>query len=273
MIGHLDGEIGSRIDEWKNRIHPGDLASTWERVEEHLQGRTESFEHETRLRFRDGTFKWFLCRGKVIHRDPQGKALRMVGTLTDIHLRKHMEVELRRNQEQLQALASLDPLTNLFNRRTGLTMLEVELARARANGGSFTIGFLDIDGLKQVNDRLGHAAGDELLRSAAKLFQNGVRPNDVVCRMGGDEFMILFPDSDALEAARVMEEVHRQAEVINREPGKTFSLRFSAGFETCDGLGNPDLEALLHRADQKMYAVKRTRKANGDGADPSSSPL
>jgi diguanylate cyclase (GGDEF)-like protein len=146
-------------------------------------------------------------------------------------------------------IANRDPATGLGNRRAWLHTLHVEAGRARRTGRPITIVILDIDGLKQVNDAYGHAAGDGLIARAAVALSGTRRATDVVCRLGGDEFGIAAADTDQASAealaARVREALLEQG------------VNVSLGWATSAHLGIDDL---WQRADAAMYEDKRARR-------------
>lgn len=104
MLGYAEGEIGDVFQEWQSRIHGDDLDATLRAMARHLDASTEVFVDEHRLRRKDGGYRWFLARGKVVERDDEGAALHMIGTHTDITARRQADAELRRHRDQLQAL-------------------------------------------------------------------------------------------------------------------------------------------------------------------------
>ena len=158
----------------------------------------------------------------------------------------------RRRQEaetvaaQAVELAGLDALTDLGNRRTWRRALDTEAARARRYGGCSTVVVVDLDGMKQVNDHFGHASGDDYLRRAAEAVAAAARRVDTVCRLGGDEFGILAPSTDASGAAVLVDRLRREL----------FRARVPAsiGSATTD---LADLDAAWQDADVAMYADKR----------------
>ena len=116
---------------------------------------------------------------------------------------------------------------------------------------------LDVDGLKQVNDRLGHAAGDALISAVGEALKLAVRREDSVGRLGGDEFMVVLPRADQAAAARVCQRIESLLEVVSL-PGVA-TVRASMGF-VASGPNEHTAEAMLELADQRMYAAKRQRR-------------
>jgi diguanylate cyclase (GGDEF)-like protein len=162
---------------------------------------------------------------------------------------------LQERVEQLDQLAHQDSLINLPNRRGFMRELERLIARVDRYGIKAAMLFVDLDGLKIINDTFGHRAGDEALIQVAGLLAKGVRHSDVVARIGGDEFGILLESSDehaAQEtAARLIEQISA-CEVLH--DGETLPLSVAIGVGMIDSLDTPD--AIMERADEAMYRRK-----------------
>lgn len=168
---------------------------------------------------------------------------------------RHLEVTRTRLSQEEQT-ARTDALTGLFNRRAFDSELPVFMERARALGTGLAVIAMDLDHFKPVNDRLGHAAGDAVLRGVGKILQQGVRKTDLPCRLGGDEFVVLL--SGLTEAA-----AHGRAEAIRAAIGALSHPGNEAGIQVTATMGGAmyrpgdDVAALLHRADEALYAAKR----------------
>jgi len=168
--------------------------------------------------------------------------------------------ELRRLQETLTTLALRDPLTGLANRRLLEELLDTELARTHRTGGPLAVAYIDLDGLKEINDTYGHDAGDIVLREVARRLVSIVRGVDVVARIGGDEFVVVYepndPASDRL-ADRIDSALSTSIYVTDK-----ISVRCAASVGTADTrtVGN-DRNRLLAAADDAMYQMKRARRA------------
>ncbi len=172
---------------------------------------------------------------------PRFETLRLV---LDVHDR------LRRTSEE-------DGLTGLANRRAFDRLLRREADITARYGGAFVILVLDLDGFKQVNDRLGHAAGDALLRSVGTAMRASLRASDTAARLGGDEFAVLLPRSNSDAAEHV---VRRLAEAVATLPTPV-PLTFCCGIleAIAGGLSAPSPESLMARADELLYAAKESR--------------
>ncbi|HBZ6635905.1 GGDEF domain-containing protein [Clostridium botulinum] len=179
--------------------------------------------------------------------------------------RKSMELENeliknRENQKQLESIAFYDELTGLYNRRCAMLSLE-KLIKSNLE---FSICFVDIDGLKYVNDILGHNEGDEYIKIIANIISNEFYDEDKVCRVGGDEFLILLPncnESLALKRANeLFEKVIYQAENIKKE----YVMSISYGVTHVNMNDDIDLTEIINLADKNMYKFKNLRKKSRD---------
>jgi len=150
--------------------------------------------------------------------------------------------------------AHLDDLTGAYRRDVGLLTLKNEIDRARRADGRFVVAFVDIDGLKQVNDRDGHAAGDHVLQTLIWTVRSNLRSFDPVLRYGGDEFVVGLAGVDVAEAARRFETIER---ALLREVG----VGFSVGLAELES--DEPLEALLARADARLLDVKPKHGGSG----------
>ena len=153
------------------------------------------------------------------------------------------------------AIARTDPLTGLPNTRAFHDAAEAEMARARRYGRPFTIAYLDIDGFKRVNDQLGHARGDEVLKDVAATLGRSLRMSDVAARLGGDEFAMLLPEAGEKAARGALEKVHAAlaAGVRDLKP----KIGFSIGAATFT-LPPTSLSLALGETDELMYSAKRS---------------
>jgi diguanylate cyclase (GGDEF)-like protein len=156
---------------------------------------------------------------------------------------------------EVYKLAALDQLTGLYNRRSGEQRLGEEISRAIRHQRPLTVLMLDLDGLKQTNDKMGHAVGDLILRSFALRLQRAIRGSDLAVRLGGDEFMVLLPECRVDEVHHVM---NRLAELEVDHEGTKIPCRFSCGWT--DYKPGETADEFLKRADEALYADKRAGK-------------
>jgi len=193
----------------------------------------------------------------------QHQIIRMRNQLAD---QIHSLAKVQDLTNEVYKLAALDPLTGLYNRRSGEQRLTEEISRAMRYRRPLTILLLDLDGLKQTNDNLGHAAGDAILRGFAERLQKAIRGSDLAVRLGGDEFMALLPECRTDEVRHVINRI----EVLQIEfEGTKISCRFSRGWT--DYRPGETADELMKRADEALYANKRAGKQETQ-ANPSPVP-
>ncbi len=163
-------------------------------------------------------------------------------------------------REEIQYFSEYDGLTGVLNRRAGFYNLSKLSSKARNSSKTITICFLDINGLKQVNDTLGHDVGDELIVSVANGIKATVRSNDVVARLGGDEFLIVFWDTDEDSAVRIWSRIVAEFTQINETENRAYVISVSCGVETLTPGASRSIDDAVNAADEKMYANKREIK-------------
>jgi diguanylate cyclase (GGDEF)-like protein/PAS domain S-box-containing protein len=184
----------------------------------------------------------------------RGRDGSVVGVATiarDISVRLH-------HQEQLRFLAEHDPLTGTRNRRRFEHEMIDQVGRSRRYGEKAAVVFIDVDGLKRINDAHGHQAGDRALKEIAAAVRHRLRDTDVLARIGGDEFAVLVPYADQAQAQAITNELrHITASGIALDDGTTLSVSASVGFALIDG--DTDSDEVLARADRAMYRDKTRR--------------
>lgn len=162
-----------------------------------------------------------------------------------------------RLHQELERLATLDPLTERFNRRTIEDFGRREVASARRRGSAVAVALLDIDRFKQINDRYGHAAGDTALRSTVVAIEQNLRARDVLGRYGGDELIIVMPDTDSEQAASVCERLRELLACARfADASAQIALTVSIGVASARG-DQADFEQLVQAADAALYDAKR----------------
>ena len=382
IFGYSEEEVSSRIEDSYTRIHPDDLAYVRASMQAHFDRQTESYAVEHRIRCKDGSYKWISSRGKVVSRDSAGRALRMIGTSTDITAMHAMSerlqqtvdlitnltnevpglvfqccmrpggeaffsyasagiadiyelapeqlasgttaleaiihpddlpayrasleasaanlapwqheyrvllprqglrwrqgvarprrladggtlwhglitdvTERKRMEAELQEFATIDFLTQLPNRRHFMTQIEAELARIQRSGRCAAVLMCDLDYFKAINDRWGHAVGDQALRHFAAILRGQLRRSDMVGRVGGEEFAVVLGDADVAEAmafARRLQQ--RVAEAPLQEGGQCIVLTLSIGIAIMSASEN-SVDAALSRSDMALYRAKES---------------
>lgn len=246
LFGYSPKEaVGRNLRLIKSGRHGADFyAAMWAELDAH-----HSWQGEIWNVGKDGVeFPCWLCISAV--RDDAGVVTHYVATHTDITLRKAAEDEFKR-------LAFFDPLTNLPNRRLLSDRLHQAVAKVKREKGRLALIFVDLDKFKPVNDRHGHAAGDQLLQQVANRLRTCVRESDTVARVGGDEFVVLLTSiSQAQDAMHVAQKMHAALrEPFHLPDGKSVQISSSAGIALFPDHG-VDEAALWHHADVAMYAAK-----------------
>jgi two-component system, cell cycle response regulator len=170
--------------------------------------------------------------------------------------------ENERLQQKLRAQALEDPLTGAYNRRHLLDAGAALLSMMRRRGEPLAVAIVDLDHFKQVNDQHGHDAGDRVLRAFAEVASHNTRAEDLVCRYGGEEFVLLLPGAHASQAAERLGLLLQTFSALRFDgaAGGSFSCSFSAGVVDSAAGGEP-LQALLARADGALYDAKDAGRA------------
>jgi len=185
-------------------------------------------------------------------RDGSGQVVAAVATLRDI-------TEQRAAAERLRDLSSADELTGLLNRRGFLAHANTRVATDRRTKAALALLFADVNGLKRVNDELGHEQGDQVIKDAAAVLRTVFRDGDVLARLGGDEFVALLPNFSHAAREPLLERLAAAIRAhVEREP-RPFRLSISAGVTFMDWESGQSLDELLAAADQAMYTRKRER--------------
>lgn len=165
--------------------------------------------------------------------------------------------ELHQLLETERVLANTDPLTGALNRRSFYTIVEKRMIFSEVNKRPYTLVFIDLDNFKTVNDSLGHAEGDKVLKSVVNTLQAQIRNSDLLARLGGDEFLLLLMDIDKTQAINIIQRL--QSSLLNAMKTDNWPITFSIGVLTV--LSVPDsTESLISLTDELMYKVKSKGK-------------
>lgn len=229
-----------------------------------------AMKFELPMRRKDGSEIWVEISSVPIY-GHDGEIDGYQGVARDISLRKqheeallyeHQELENRlqvatKEKSALQALATLDPLTGLYNRRFLDDAITRELARSEREQKQLAVIMLDLDHFKNVNDQYGHAAGDEVLKSLASLMKKASRESDLICRYGGEEFVAIMPNMSAMQAQERVETWRKQLEETTVSYGESkIRITMSAGIAVYPEHGKQG-EELISRADEMLYQSKQ----------------
>jgi len=192
---------------------------------------------------------WYLTTVRPILQG-DGTVATVVCVSKNITDRKHAE-------QQMEHFATTDDLTGVANRRTGMAILTKLLDIARRSGAPFTLMYADINRLKKVNDTWGHSVGDQLIVACCDAIRQSIRQADTLCRMGGDEFLVLLPDCDERLAGVLERRIEERLTAFNSHSGHPWKAGISLGVFGYRRDGPDTADALLSALDELMYAKKR----------------
>jgi len=236
-LGYTPDEL--RAVPFLDRVHPDDRERTEAESAGLFQG-AETLQFENRYRAKDGSWHWLRWSSQL---SPDESLV--YARAADITHLKQIEAEREELLGQVQEMARHDQLTGLPNRRALEEQLPRAMARARRCRLPLSVAILDIDHFKDYNDTHGHLAGDEVLRACAKAWDSSLRGEDTIVRFGGEEFLILLPDTPAEEAGEIVERLRAKTPM-----GQTCS----AGLASWDFAES--IDDLLGRADKALYLAK-----------------
>ena len=239
-------------DGWNIPFHPDDRQRAWNAWQRAVQ--TDGvYALECRLRRADGVYRWWLIRGVSLH-DAEGQVINWFGTCTDIQ-------DLKDSEAQLERSAHYDGLTGLPNRVLLADRLQQEMVQAQRRARPVAVVLLDLDGFKTINDRHGHAAGDQFLIAVAARMRQALRAGDTFARLGGDEFVAVLPDlADTQEGVPLLARLLAAAAQPVAAGDRVLQASASLGATFYPQAEDIDAEQLLRQADQAMYQAKLAGK-------------
>jgi diguanylate cyclase (GGDEF)-like protein len=291
-LGFTEDEVASAVPDIYALFHPDDVDLVRQAVADHLAGVTPQYRCEFRLRSKQGHWVWFANYGRIMDTHTATPGRRLIGVTFNIDDRKRREDEIAQINRQLteqnrllqqlnatlELLAAKDSLTGLCNRRALMELGANECKRAERFGHPLSVLVVDIDFFKAVNDAWGHFAGDRMICAVASVCAARRRSGvDIVARFGGEEFVIVLPETDresALSAAESLRAEVASMSVPVNEEGLRASVTVSIGVSTGMPGSGCSFESLVNRADHALYQAKGTGRnlvycADGpEGAGP-----
>ncbi|TFW33500.1 EAL domain-containing protein [Massilia horti] len=253
LFGYTTQEFSGPIRAWSEHIHPDERDRVVNHIKAAIAGGDSEWIDEYRFLRKDGTVAYVLDRGFII-RDATGRATRMIGAMVDL-------TERRQAERRIEYLAYYDSLTQLPNRQLLMDRLRKAIATSAQHHSTNALFFIDLDNFKSLNDTLGHAVGDQLLKQVAHRLTGCVSHNDTVSRFGGDEYVVLLEhlSDDMVEASAATQAIGERMLKALRQPYKLDEYRHlstaSIGVVLFNG-DKDDIGELLKRADMAMYQAK-----------------
>jgi len=271
-LGYSEAEIPGLVANTLQLVHPADIAATQAALADIFAGKTLQYRCEFRLRAKNGEWIWFANYGKVMdaHSDTPGQ--RFIGVTFNIDDRKRKEDEIaevnRKLAEQnsllqslnttLELLAATDSLTGLANRRTLMEAGARECKRSDRFEHALSVLMVDIDSFKSVNDNWGHMVGDRVICAVADTCRQRVRQGvDTVARLGGEEFVIMLPETSGANAEVLAEALRIEAQHLRVVDDAGAHVPFTVSIGVATLARGQSFEQLLHSADKALYKAKQ----------------
>lgn len=238
-------------------IHPDDLAEVKRQMADHLRGQTPMFNCQYRIITPHGEVRWIQNSGKAVRHADDGSATEVLGKARDITADKQ-------RQQEMHHLAWHDQLTQLDNRSRLLQKIELTRQQSRQDNEYAALLYLDLNRFKEVNDTLGHSAGDALLQEVARRLRTVIRSHDAIARLGGDEFAVLvnhLGENPQEARTRLTTMMNRLLKNLTRDAeleGSVVNVSSSIGIYLFSDDSTPVAE-MLHKADMAQYYSKKNQ--------------
>ncbi|MBH3455097.1 diguanylate cyclase [Pseudomonas monteilii] len=281
MLGYASHSMANSVLTWESVIHPEDYPRVMAHFEAYIRQHNERYLIEYRCRCHDGSYLWIEDSGYIIDRNEDGSVARMLGAHRNIDAGKRLVEQLEQKNQSLEGqvaertrelswvnqqlqrqldenreLAERDALTRIANRYRLEKALQRECERAQRFRQPLSLIAMDLDDFKPINDRYGHARGDAALVRVVDSLRTCLRELDLLARWGGDEFVIVLPQStlgEALDVAGRLRQVMAQLEPVGE-------CRLTMSYGVVQWQEGEDQHALLARADKAMYRAKGAGK-------------
>jgi diguanylate cyclase (GGDEF)-like protein/PAS domain S-box-containing protein len=249
LVGFTENELLS--SNFKSVTHADDLDNDLANLYRLMQSETLTCQVEKRYVHKSGQIVWVLNNVSLV-RDADDIPVHFIFQIQDITERKRVEAAL-------QSLSLIDELTGLYNRRGFMAVTEQHLASIRRNKKVPVILYADLDGLKKINDSLGHPEGDRALVKTAEIFKETFRSSDIIARLGGDEFVVLAAIDNDEGADSLNARLQQKLLVHNAQPNRAYDLSISTGVVHFED-DEVSIEEVTARADRVMYEDKRCKQ-------------
>ena len=251
LVGHSEQEL--LASNFQAVTHADDVGNDLANLYRLMQGETPTCQVEKRYVHKQGQIVWALNSVSLV-RTTDDTPVHFIFQIQDITERKRAEAAL-------QSLSLIDELTGLYNRRGFLAVTEQHIAAIRRNEKVPVILYADLDGLKEINDSLGHHEGDRALVMAAEIFKETFRSSDILGRLGGDEFVVLAAVGSEESTESVALRLKEKFKASNSLGNRPYDLSISVGLACFDTEEEHTIEELMARADRAMYEEKRRKRS------------
>lgn len=254
-LGYSMDELPEKVNYrfFTDKLHPDDYQGTMDAMKLNMEGKAAVYECEYRIQAKDGTWKWFYDRGKVTQRAANGKPEFAAGIVFDITEKKERALLLETENRLLEEESMTDALTKIKNRRAIMEELESRSSESLHDHSPLSIAMFDIDKFKVVNDTKGHVFGDQVIKVIANIIAENIRVLDSAGRYGGEEFLVVFPNTDKESAHFVCEKIRSRIEAFQFADG--LKVTISGGVVDYQG---EDITAFIDRSDKKLYEAKNS---------------
>ncbi len=287
ILGYPPDSLPRTLQAWQDLIHPDDKDATLSIFDAYVSGKSKRYQAIYRCRKHDGSYLWVQDRARHVEFDAASKPARMVGAFTDIHSMYTVQQQLRemtlalselnaqlerqveaRTAELCEAndrlsleisevtrLSQTDDLTGVYNRRRFEDLLNQEIRRVQRTHSPISLIMLDVDNFKLVNDTFGHQSGDHTLIQIARTITSGLRQVDSFGRWGGQEFIILLPDSNLQHGLLLARRIRDRVNKADYDHG----LKITASIGITQYISGEDPTNFIRRADNCLYQSKQLK--------------
>ena len=254
-LGYSVDEIPEVVNYqfFTDKLHPDDYERVMNEMILHLKGVSPVYEAEYRIKTKAGDWRWYMDIGKITQRDSDGNIEFLAGIVFDTTERHELLDQIEEKNKLLSKLAITDGLTQLYNHQAIYEKLVDEIKRSKRYQSNVSILLLDIDHFKRINDTHGHEVGNSVLKKVAERIGNSVRDVDMVGRYGGEEFLVIFPNSNVKQAHNAAERIRKDIE--KTEFPEEIKVTISGGVVEYQ---SENVNELVDKADQQMYRAKQS---------------
>jgi diguanylate cyclase (GGDEF)-like protein/PAS domain S-box-containing protein len=250
LVGYNEEEL--LRSNFQTITHADDVGNDLANLYRLIQGETPTCQVEKRYVHKLGQVVWAMNSVSLVH-DSEDNPAHFIFQIQDISERKRAE-------SALQSLSLVDELTGLYNRRGFLAVTEQYLESFQRSDNGLVVLYADLDGLKGINDSLGHLEGDRALVRAAEVLKEAFRSSDIIARLGGDEFVLLASVGADESAESLTDRLQQKIALANSQRNRPYDLSISIGVAHYDPDEACTIEELMGRADRVMYEEKRKKR-------------